>query len=66
MKEYKNGTVKFDIHELNEIAIYASESEKYYYSMGCPALAQRAREFHDKLFDICEKHDLYANSPDLS
>lgn len=64
MKEYKNGTVKFDIQELNEIAIYAGEAEKYFQGMGCPGMAKRAKEFCDMLHDICEKHGLYDNLED--
>lgn len=59
MKELKNGSVKFNLNELNEIAIFASEAKKYYEQIGCPALAKNAEEFHDKIFAICESHGMY-------
>lgn len=66
MKEYKNGAVKFDLEELNDLAIYAGEAMRMYEMSGCPRLAEKASKFRDMLHNIGEKHGLYANLPDLS
>lgn len=59
MKEYKNGSVKFDIHELNNIAILAGEAARIYKKEDLKALYKWAMEFKKQLYDICEKHGLY-------
>lgn len=61
MKEFKNGSVKFNLSELNLISIYAQEAVNYYKVINCPALAEEAQELSDKLYLICEQHGLYKN-----
>lgn len=59
MKEFKNGSVKFDLSELNLLSIYASEAAKHYSLLNCPYAAEQAKEIADYLYNICDKHGLY-------
>lgn len=61
MKEFKNGSVKFDLTELNLLSIYAQEAADHYLATGCSGLAKDARELGQKLYEICEKHGMYEN-----
>lgn len=59
MKEFKNGSVKFDLAELNLISLYAQIASEDYKADNCPTLAKEAKDLSDKLYDICNKHGLY-------
>ena len=59
MKEYKNGSVKFDLTELNLLSIFAHEAADHYKAFNCPALEKDARETANLLYAICDKHGMY-------
>lgn len=59
MKEYKNGSVKFDLTELNFLSLLANEAANRYKELGCPALESSAREMREALYKICDTHGLY-------
>lgn len=59
MKELKNGSVKFDLSEVNDLAVLAGEAAEHYKALGYPALERSAREMRDALYKICDAHGLY-------
>lgn len=59
MKEFKNGSVKFDLFELNLLSIYAHEAADRYNATNCYGLEKDAREFANMLYAICDKHGVY-------
>lgn len=59
MIEYKNGSVKLELEELNQMAIYAGEAAMRFRDLQCPGMAQEAKEWQDRFHNICEAHGLY-------
>lgn len=59
MKEFKDGSVKFDLHELNDIALLAGEAAKSYENLNLKGLCKWALDFQEQIYDICKKHGLY-------
>ena len=59
MNRQKNGTWKLSDIEMNLLSIYAYEAKKCFDRVGKHALADKALETHNAIYEILEKAGYY-------
>ena len=60
--QYSNRANKADtLSFLNTLSIYAAETANRYRNIGMNALAERADELNEILYDLCDENGVYDN-----